>query len=128
MTADMYSQNFKTRRVNPSLTQMIIWLHEHGYTEDFATVNPGGKLMIAHNEKGELPTASFQLFIISQFFDHLSGKFVYLHAVETNCGRRGIVLSNVVLFANDEQGVIAERAHKSMAPSRRPVFAYQVAI
>lgn len=124
----MYSQNYKTKAVNPTLTNMIIWLHDHGYTEDFSATTQNGRLMVSHILSADLAVTNFQIFIINQFFDRLTNKFIYLHAIETNCGLKGIVLSQLVLFADNSQPVTMVSEQQKITSYRRRSFAYQVAI
>ncbi|MGF7036802.1 hypothetical protein [Mucilaginibacter lappiensis] len=111
---DMCLQNGKTRKVNYTLTNLIIKLHDRGYTEDFVTRRHEGRLaLVSDNDR---LISDFQISIINQFFDRLDLKFTYLHAIETNCGLRGIVLSNDVLFASNVQYVRMESTYKTETP------------
>jgi len=108
----MCLQNGKTRKVNHTLTNLIIKLHDSGYTEDFVTRRHEGRLaLVSDNDR---LISDFQISIINQFFDRLDLKFTYLHAIETNCGLRGIVLSNDVLFAGNVQYVRMETNQKTV--------------
>ncbi|MFA6083476.1 hypothetical protein [Mucilaginibacter sp.] len=99
----MDTPNCRTRKINRSLTDMIIRLHEHGYTEDFSVSDVAGKPVLMHCEAGEIAVNYFKISIINQFFDRLTFRYKYLHAVETDCGLKGIVLSNGVLFTGSTQ-------------------------
>jgi len=124
----MYAQNSKIRVVNRSLTNTIISLHDRGYIEDFLALTIGGKVVIKLGESGDPVITDFQISVINQFFDQLSMKFTYLHAVETSCGLKGIVLSNNVLFTDHSQCVRMENIYDRMIPYRKSSFAYQQAV
>lgn len=124
----MYSKNPKTRIINPSLTNSIIRLHDLGYTEDFVAIDLDGRLVITHGENGDIFIVDFQISIINQFFDRLSFQFTYLHAIETSCGLRGIVLSSSVLFTNNIQVVRMKNRYQKMHSFQRAPIAYQQAI
>lgn len=110
----MCLQNGKTRKVNHTLTNLIIKLHDSGYTEDFVASRHDGRLVLVSNDHRLI--SDFQISVINQFFDRLDLKFTYLHAIETNCGLRGIVLSKDVLFARNAQYVRMESTYKTETP------------
>ncbi|MDP9077685.1 MAG: hypothetical protein M3O71_09710 [Bacteroidota bacterium] len=124
----MYAQSSKTRVVNRSLTNTIISLHGRGYTEDFVAFNKDGKIAVLQGDGGEIAITDFQISVINQFFDRLSLTFTYLHAIETNCGLKGIMLSNSVLFTNRSQCVQMESMYYRMVPYGKNTFTYQQAI
>lgn len=111
----MCLQNGKARKVNHTLTNLIIKLHDRGYTEEFVARGRDGGLTLISDDHRLI--TDFQISIINQFFDSLDLKFTYLHAIETNCGLRGIVLSTDVLSARNAQYVRMETSYKTWVPS-----------
>lgn len=94
----MTSENGKYRRINPALTNMIIKLHERGYTEDFEVELKGQE--VQHATRNELLFASCSVMIVSQYYDQLLRKYIYLHTAETSWGERGIIVSDAILTGN----------------------------
>jgi hypothetical protein len=94
----MNSENGRYRRMNPALTDMIIKLHECGYTEDFALAARGHGGQQTTSE--DLLLAGCSVKVISQYYDHLLKKYIYLHTAETSWGTRGIVVSDAILTGN----------------------------
>ena len=92
----MCLQKGKAIKVNHALTNQIIKLHESGYTEDFVTRRTNGQLFLISEDQEVV--SDFHISLINQFYDRLHFKFIYLHAIETNCGQRGIALSSDLLF------------------------------
>ncbi|MGN8070936.1 hypothetical protein [Mucilaginibacter sp. 22184] len=96
----MTCENGKFRRVNPGLTDMIIKLHELGYTEDFAVTNR------CHGDHygpmKDLLYSEYKIKVVSQYYDQLLKKFIYLHTAETVAGERGIVVTDSILTGNQD--------------------------
>ena len=124
----MYSKTSRGRLVNTSLTKLIIRLHEQGYTEDFSVALVRKESIILCHENGSFEMDSFEISMISQFFDILNSQYIYLHAVEAPCGLKGIVLFNAVLFANNAQCVLMKNMHSGQAGERFQDWQYRTAI
>ena len=91
----MSSANSKRYKVNPRLTQMIVRLHELGFTEDYAVGILEANIPSASSGKRYFPGCKITL--ISQFYDYLAKKLIYLHTAELSCGDRGILVSDSII-------------------------------
>jgi hypothetical protein len=83
--------------MNYTLTKMIINLHERGFTQDFCLAENPTRLYSALDQNNSFPF--FSVLIINQFYDQLSCRYIYIHAIETHCGCKGLLLSNTILFS-----------------------------
>ena len=86
----------KCKRKNALLTSMIINLHAEGYTEEFSTEDTQTMLFPLSDPKACIPY--FEILLINQVFDELSGSYKYIHANESDCGVRGLLLTDKCLF------------------------------
>jgi hypothetical protein len=82
--------------MNHLLTMMIIAFHEKGFTEDFLIAEEKSCLCLPCEESPVFPF--FTVLCITQGFDQLTGCYQYIHAIETHCGIKGLLLSNQVFF------------------------------
>jgi hypothetical protein len=82
--------------MNHLLTTMIIALHEKGFTEDFFVAEERSCLSLSCKENPVFPF--FTIFIITQGYNQLAGCYQYVHAIETHCGVKGLLLTNQVFF------------------------------
>jgi len=89
-------KNLGGSKMNHLLTRMIIELHEKGFTEDFFIAEEKSCLCLSRKENTAFPC--FTISFITQGFDQLTGCYKYIHAVETYCGTKGLLLSNKVFF------------------------------
>ncbi|WP_288879932.1 hypothetical protein [Pedobacter panaciterrae] len=89
------NRNFGKRRlISPRLTFQIITLHENGYDLDFFLEKETGQI------KDEYGTSynDFSSKLVDQCFDQLSGTYKYVHAVDTICGRKGLLIADEVFI------------------------------
>jgi hypothetical protein len=82
--------------MNHLLTKMIIDLHEKGFTEDFCIGDDRTSLCSPHLKSLAFPV--FTISIINQGYDQLTKCYKYVHAIETPCGIKGLLLSSRVFF------------------------------
>jgi hypothetical protein len=85
--------------MNCTLTKMIIYLHERGFTQDFCLAENPIRLYSALDPNISFP--SFSVLVINQFYDQLTNQYIYIHAIETHCGFKGLLLSNTIFFSPD---------------------------
>jgi hypothetical protein len=85
--------------MNCTLTKMIIYLHERGFTQDFCLSDNPVRLYSALEP--DISFSSFSVLVINQFYDQLTNSYIYIHAIETHCGCRGLLLSNTIFFSPD---------------------------
>lgn len=82
----------KRRLVNHKITKHIITLHSQGYVADFQI---GRNRNIICNDEEPYPIfRDFSIRIIDICFDQLSGSYKYLHTIETECGKKGLLLTD----------------------------------
>jgi len=82
----------RRRLVNHEITKRIISLHNQGYVVDFQI---GRNRNIICNDEDPYPIfRDFTIKIIDLCFDQLSGSYKYLHAIETECGKKGLLLAD----------------------------------
>ena len=81
-------------KINPRLTELIIGLHEQGYTEDFFM--EGQAIYLTAGEKQMNLCLPFTIKDIDEYYDSLNRKYRYVQTVETSCGIKGILISDVV--------------------------------
>jgi hypothetical protein len=79
-----------------SLSKAIIDLHEKGFTHDFYLTEDTDSLRSALG--GNTVYNSFSILVINQFYDRQSRRYIYMHAIETHCGVKGLLLSNKIVF------------------------------
>ena len=80
------------RLVNQKITQRIISLHKQGYVVDFQLGNHHN--IICNDEEPYPVFRDFSIRIIDLCFDQLSNSYKYLHAIETECGKKGLLLAD----------------------------------
>jgi hypothetical protein len=83
-------------RVNSSLTREIIDLHCKGFDLDFQLTDHTDRLICAEHT---FPVSSpYEILMINQYYDRLTNGFKYVHAIETYCGLKGILVADRILF------------------------------
>jgi hypothetical protein len=92
----MLMEQIRRRRQNASLTKMIINLHSRGFTEEFYIRD--AKVFTFSTIYPEESISSFEVLLINQVFDELSGGYKYIHAIESDSGVRGLLLIEECLF------------------------------
>lgn len=83
----------KHKRQNWTLTKTIIYLHAKGFTEEFFVKGSD----IIHFLTGE-SIPYFDILLISQAFDELTHSYKYIHAIESDCGVKGLLLMDRCFF------------------------------
>ncbi len=81
------------RKVNHSLTRMIIDLHEKGYSSDFFKVEETLYAGMIPDYGFLLSTVHIQ--VLSLFYDPSVRKWKYVHTVETHTGVKGVLITEV---------------------------------
>jgi hypothetical protein len=105
--------------MNHLLTKMIIELHEKGFTEDFFIAEDQSSLCSPNSKNLIFPF--FAILIINQGYDQFAKCYKYVHAIETSCGIKGLLLSSQVFFNTNylsehkiDRNVISECLMKSV--------------
>jgi len=80
--------------MNSQLSKKVIDLHNKGYELDFV-VDEGGQLVCLQNNH-EFESCSTLVTLVLQGLDHYSGRYKYIHTIETVCGDKGLLLSECV--------------------------------
>ncbi|WP_162996265.1 hypothetical protein [Mucilaginibacter celer] len=81
---------------NGLLTKMIIYLHEHGYTEDFCFSDRLNVISPLSDPAMIIP--HFEILLINQVYDELTHSHKYIHAIASDCGMRGLLLADKCLL------------------------------
>jgi hypothetical protein len=92
----LIKKNLGGLKMNHLLTRMIIELHEKGFTEDFLIAEERSSLCLSSGKSPVFPY--FTILFITQGYDQLTRCYQYVHAIETHCGIKGLLLSNQVFF------------------------------
>jgi hypothetical protein len=83
-------------RINNSFTKGIIDLHCKGYELDFQLAGDTDKLICAEHT---FPVSTpYDILEINQYYDQVTHGFKYVHAIETYCGLKGILVADRILF------------------------------
>jgi hypothetical protein len=97
----------KSKKRSAMLTRMIISLHAKGYTEEFCI--KGTPAMICMVTDPELVIPYYDILLINQVFDELTGRYKYIHAIESESGQRGLLLDDICLFHRSALSELPER-------------------
>lgn len=117
----MYQQKKNTRKVNHCLTRLIIALHQQGYEIDFCLAPDNAGLITATTHDPVIER--YFISKIVQGYDEISGRFKYLHAIETFCGLKGLLLSHTILFHKE-----ACATAQPLPTAKARLFPYQVPV
>jgi hypothetical protein len=82
--------------MNSLLTRKVIDLHKKGYELDFVLEQPDRLICVQNNRLFE--SECLLVILVQQGFDKRSGKFKYIHTVETPYGDKGLLLSDCVFL------------------------------
>ncbi|MFC0513050.1 hypothetical protein ACFFGT_02525 [Mucilaginibacter angelicae] len=88
--------NFSKRKINYSLTERVKQLHSEGYVYDFAVDT--GKTVFCLQSNSAIENSAFTVKLIDQIYDQLFMGYKYIHAIETDTGEKGILLSPEIYF------------------------------
>jgi hypothetical protein len=87
-------QLFKVRKLNSSMTNKVIELHNTGYDHDFQLQGQQHVLCLQDNRLFNCDNVLIRL--VDQNYDNLSHSFKYLHTIDTGCGQKGILLTGKI--------------------------------
>jgi hypothetical protein len=87
-------QLFHVRKLNSSLTNKVIELHNTGYDHDFQLQGQQQILCLQDNRLFNFDNVLIRL--IDQGYDNLSHSFKYLHTIDTGCGQKGILMAGKI--------------------------------
>jgi len=90
----MESMTVKARKVNGSITNKVIELHNDGYIFDFLILDQLEVLCLQDNKR--IPREHVLVKVQGQGYDLFSHTFKYIHTIETTCGKRGLLLTEQV--------------------------------
>lgn len=85
----------KSRKINSSITDKVIELHNIGYVFDFLISDQEEVICLQDNK--HFPRENVDVKVMGQGYDHFSHSFKYIHTIETSCGKWGLMLSDEVV-------------------------------
>lgn len=88
--------NTSNRKTNCDITGRVWQLHNQGYIFDFGLSADKSVICLQNNTAVE--RNSMTVVLIDQLYDHLSHRYKYIHAVETDSGEKGILLLPEIYF------------------------------
>ncbi|WP_316843924.1 hypothetical protein [Pedobacter psychrodurus] len=89
----MKTQSLK--KLNPTITNWVISLHQKGYTDDFLSITPEKLQCVQNGESFAL--VDLRINLVDCSFDNLTHTFQYIHTIETQVGCRGLLIMNGIL-------------------------------
>lgn len=92
----MKQQTFK--KLNHTLTNWVISLHQKGYTDDFLPIN-GEEVQCAQNGES-FALKDLRVNLIDCGYDLLTRTYQYIHTIDTQVGYRGLLITNGILALN----------------------------
>jgi hypothetical protein len=90
--------SFSKRKINFSLTERVKQLHSEGYVYDFA-INASKDFFCIQNN-ATVDSRAVTVKLVDQIYDQLFRNYKYIHAIETDTGEKGILLSPEIYFEN----------------------------
>jgi hypothetical protein len=84
----------KAPKINGSITKKIIDLHNIGYVFDFLILDQQEVICLQDNR--HFSKENVLVKVMGQGYDLFSHSFKYIHTIETNCGKRGLLLADRV--------------------------------
>lgn len=83
------------KKLNRSLTNWVISLHQKGYTDDFLPVN---KEKVQCLQSGEnFAIQDLRISLVDCSYDLLTHTYQYIHTIDTQVGYRGLLITNGIL-------------------------------
>lgn len=83
------------RKLNLTLTNRIICLHQKGYTDDFLSINTEKLQCIQNGESFFIEDVRINL--VDCGYDILTRSYQYIHTIDTQIGCRGLMILNGIL-------------------------------
>jgi hypothetical protein len=83
------------KKLNSSLTNWVIRLHQIGYTDDFLPLK-SGEVQCAQNGEN-FAIKDLRVSLIDCSYDMLTGSCQYIHTIDTQVGYRGLLITNRIL-------------------------------
>jgi hypothetical protein len=83
------------KTINGSLTRKVIELQSLGYGNDFQILGHREVLCLQDNQYTAIE--NMQIKVVDQGYDQLSKSFKYIHTIETDCGKRGLLLADRIV-------------------------------
>ena len=102
---------FNIRKLNSSLTNKVIELHNTGYDQDFQLQGQKHLLCLQDNRLFNFDNVLVRL--IDQGYDNLSHSFKYIHTIDTGCGQKGILLTSKIAILVCKLNTIADASGKT---------------
>jgi hypothetical protein len=81
-------------KLNNTLTNRVIDLHDQGYTDDFLSVKNERFVCLQNSEDFSL--ADLNIKVIDQGFDQFSQTYKYIHTIETVNGSKGLLVADLI--------------------------------
>lgn len=91
---DRIKRLFGAKKLNSSITNKVIELHNTGYDHDFQLTAQQHLLCLQDNRLFNFDNVLVRL--IDQGYDNLSHSFKYIHTIDTGCGQKGILLTSKI--------------------------------
>jgi hypothetical protein len=85
----------RNKNINRSLTRKIIELQALGYGNDFQISGHRGVLCLQDNRYTSIE--NIRIKVVGQGYDQLSKSFKNIHTIETDCGKRGLLLADKIV-------------------------------
>ena len=76
--------------INPALTKKVIELHDRGYVFDFFVADDHSVLCVQDNRSFTIDQLTIKM--VDLGLDSLTGRYKYIHTVETYCGDKGLIV------------------------------------
>ena len=83
------------KKLNSSLTNWVIRLHQIGYTDDFLPLKSGAVQCAQNGENFAIK--DLRVSLIDCSYDMLTGSYQYIHTIDTQVGYRGLLITNRIL-------------------------------
>jgi hypothetical protein len=83
------------RKLNPTLTNWVISLHQKEYTDDFLSITPE-KLQCVQNGESFAIT-DLRINLVDCSYDLFTQSYQYIHTIDTQVGCRGLLIMNGIL-------------------------------
>lgn len=84
-----------TKKLNRTLTDWVISLHQRGYTDDFVPVNAEKVQCLQDGENFAI--RDLRVNLVDCGYDLLTHTYQYIHTIDTQVGYRGLLITNGIL-------------------------------
>jgi hypothetical protein len=82
------------KNINRSLTRKVIELQALGYGHDFQV--SGHREVVCLQDNKYTSIENMWIKVVHQGYDQLSKSFKYIHTIETDCGKKGLLLADKI--------------------------------